>query len=316
MPFSVVYAGTPRFAVPALEALAASPHRLLGVLTRPDRPSGRGRAVTMSAVKVAARALGLPVLQPPTLKEREAIEALRAFGADLLLVVAYGLLLPPAVLRIPRFGCLNVHASLLPRWRGAAPVQRALLAGDTETGVAIMRMEAGLDTGPVYASERTPIGPRDTAAELTERLAARGGTLLLASLAALEEGAAVASPQSAAGITYAHKLKKEEAPLDWRLDAALLDRQVRAFLPWPVATASWRAAALRVHAAEPVPGEGSAPGTIERIDASGVEVATGAGALKLTRVQAPGRGVVSAGEFANGASRDGFVRGARFDGAA
>ena len=316
MPFSVVYAGTPRFAVPALEALSASPHRLLAVLTQPDRPAGRGRAVTMGAVKTAATGLGLPVLQPPTLKESATLEAIRAFGADLLIVVAYGLLLPPAVLALPRVGCLNVHASLLPRWRGAAPVQRALLAGDTETGDGIMRMEAGLDTGAVYASERTPIGERDTAAQLTERLAIQGGALLLATLAALEAGTAHATPQPAAGISYAPKLAKHESPLDWRLDAARLDRQVRAFLPWPVATAAWRGEALRVHAAEPVAGAGSSPGTIERIDAGGIDVATGRGALRLTRVQAPGRVVVAAAEFAHAASRDGLGAGARFDGAA
>ena len=316
MPFSVVYAGTPRFAVPALEALSASPHRLLAVLTQPDRPAGRGRAVRMGAVKSAATGLGLPVLQPPTLKERATLEAIRAFDADFLIVVAYGLLLPQAVLALPRLGCLNVHASLLPRWRGAAPVQRALLAGDTETGVAIMRMEAGLDTGAVYASERTPIGARDTAAELTERLAMQGGALLIRTLAALEAGTAHATPQPVEGISYAHKLAKHEAPLDWRLDAARLDRQVRAFLPWPVATAAWRGAALRVHAAEPVAGEGRSPGTIERIDAGGIDVATGRGALKLTRVQAPGRGVVTAEEFAHAARRDGFEAGAHFDGPA
>ena len=316
MPLSVVYAGTPRFAVPALEALNTSPHRLLAVLTQPDRPAGRGREVAMSAVKTCATGLGLPVLQPPTLKESETLETIRGFGADVLIVVAYGLLLPPAVLALPRLGCLNVHASLLPRWRGAAPVQRSLLAGDTETGVAIMRMEAGLDTGPVYASERTPIGPRATAAELSERLAAMGGALLLQTLVALEAGNALATPQPVAGITYAHKLAKQESPLDWRRGAAELDRQVRAFLPWPVATAAWRGQALRIHAAEPVAGAGGAPGSIERIDSTGIEVATGAGALRLTRVQAAGRAVVAAVEFAQSAGRDGFRAGARFDGAA
>ena len=316
MPFSVVYAGTPRFAVPALEALSASPHRLLAVLTQPDRPAGRGRALAMSAVKSCAIGLGLPVLQPPTLKESATVEAIRAFGADLLVVVAYGLLLPPAVLALPRQGCLNVHASLLPRWRGAAPVQRALLAGDAETGVGIMQLEAGLDTGAVYASERTPIGARETAAELSERLAIQGGALLVATLAALEAGTAIATPQSAAGVSYAHKLAKQESPLDWRLGATELDRQVRAFLPWPVATAAWRGEALRVHAAEPARGEGSSPGTIERIDASGIDVATGRGALRLTRLQAPGRAIVSASEFANAASRQGFKAGDRFDGLA
>ncbi len=316
MPLSVVYAGTPRFAVPALEALRHSPHRLLAVLTQPDRPAGRGQAVQMSAVKATATALGLTVLQPPTLKERAAVDAIAAFRPDVIVVIAYGLILPPAVLALPRLGCLNVHASLLPRWRGAAPVQRALLAGDAATGVAVMRMEAGLDTGPVYASERVSIGARETADELAERLAARGARLLLATLDELEAGSAVAAPQSAEGITYAQKLRKGEAPLDWRKSAAELDRQVRAFIPWPVATAAWRGAALRIHAAEPVGGEGLAPGTIEAIHAGGIEVATGAGALKLTRLQAPGRGVVSAGEFANAAGRDGFNAGARFDGAA
>ncbi|HXQ64203.1 MAG TPA: methionyl-tRNA formyltransferase [Steroidobacteraceae bacterium] len=315
MPLTLVYAGTPEFAVPALEAIAASPHKVRAVLTQPDRPAGRGRVVQMSPVKRHAFELGLPVLQPATLNDPTTVTALAACAADLLVVVAYGLLLPPAVLALPRLGGVNIHASLLPRWRGAAPIQRALLAGDRETGVAIMRMETGLDTGAVYATERVPIGSRDTALSLATVLAERGAALLLTTLAALEAGTAVAVPQASAGVTYARKLEKGAALIDWSRSAAELDRQVRALLPWPVAETRFRGAQLKLHEAVCTEGAAAPPGTIMAAGRSGIDVATGAGQLRLQRVQLPGRTVIGAAEFARAAIRGGPLVGARFDGA-
>ena len=316
MPLAVVYAGTPEFAVPALEAIVAAGHRVAAVYTQPDRPAGRGRALAASPVKRRALELGLALRQPATLADPAEIAALRALAPDVVAVAAYGLLLPPAALAVPRLGCLNIHASLLPRWRGAAPIQRALLAGDAETGVSIMRMEAGLDTGPVYATERLPIGPRDTAGELGARLAALGARALVDTLAALEHGAPAAVPQPAEGVSYARKLDKREAPLDWTQPAAALERQVRAFVPWPVAETRWRGAPLRVHAALAVAGAaGAAPGTVVAADAAGLEVATGDGRLRLTQVQVAGRRVVAAAEFARGEARHGPLLGERLGGA-
>jgi len=316
VPLAVVYAGTPEFAVPALEAIVAAGHRVAAVYTQPDRPAGRGRALAASPVKRRALELGLALRQPATLADPAEIAALRALAPDVVAVAAYGLLLPPAALAVPRLGCLNIHASLLPRWRGAAPIQRALLAGDAETGVSIMRMEAGLDTGPVYATERLPIGPRDTAGELGARLAALGARALVDTLAALEHGAPAAVPQPAEGVSYARKLDKREAPLDWTQPAAALERQVRAFVPWPVAETRWRGAPLRVHAALAVAGAaGAAPGTVVAADAAGLEVATGDGRLRLTQVQVAGRRVVAAAEFARGEARHGPLLGERLGGA-
>ena len=310
MTLAVVYAGTPEFAVPALDAIVAAGHAVRAVYTQPDRPAGRGRELSMSPVKRRALELGLAVLQPATLREPSAAATLAALAPDVVVVAAYGLLLPPAVLAVAPLGCINIHASILPRWRGAAPVQRALLAGDAVTGVSIMRMEQGLDTGPVYAVERVPVGPRDTAAQLTERLAAVGARALVATLAALASGAAVAVPQPADGVCYARKLDKRDAPLDWTRTAAELDRQVRAFVPWPVAETRFRGAQLRVHEAEPAAGGGQ-PGMIAAAGAAGIDVATGDGCLRLTRVQLAGRAVLSAAAFAAGASRGGPLVGAR-----
>ena len=313
MTLRVVYAGTPEFAVPALAALGAAGHAVLAALTQPDRPAGRGRAPLASAVKEAALARGIAVRQNASLED--AATELAALAPDLIVVVAYGLMLPPAVLALPRLGCVNLHASLLPRWRGAAPIQRALLAGDAQTGVCIMRMAAGLDTGPVYACARVPVALRDSAATLGARLAAEGAQLLVATLATLESGTAVARPQAATGVSYAHKLQKREAPIDWSASAAQLDRQVRAFVPWPVAATRWRGAQLRVHEAVPAAaatGAPAPPGTILSATAAGVDVATGEGVLRLTRVQPAGRKVVAAFEFANAAAAAGALTGARF----
>jgi len=314
VPLTIVYAGTPDFAVPALEAIVAAGHRVVAVYTQPDRPAGRGRALTPPAVKQAAVALGLPVLQPATLKDAAATGTLAALAPDVMVVAAYGLLLPAAVLAVPRLGCLNIHASLLPRWRGAAPVQRAILAGDAATGSSIMQMEAGLDTGPVHLMEPLAIGPHDTAATLTAALARQGAAAMLCVLAALGRGDAPAPrPQSADGVTYARKLEKAEARIDWAHRAAELDRQVRAFQPWPVAETRWQGGQLRVHAATPLGTTASAPpGAIVEAGTDGIDVATGDGLLRLTRLQLAGRNIIDARAFVHSESRHGPLPGRTF----
>jgi len=298
-PLRIVFAGTPEFAVPTLRILLASSYQVSAVYTQPDRPAGRGRRLTASPLKQAAA--GLPVYQPRSLRRAETQAELAALAPDLLVVVAYGLLLPQAVLDIPRLGCVNVHASLLPRWRGAAPIQRALLAGDTRTGVSIMRMEAGLDTGPVYAMAALDIAPGTTAGELHDRLAVLGAEALLQTLPEIAAGNAVAEPQDDALACYAAKLEKIEAELDWRQPAVQLARRVLAFNPWPVAQTRFGDTVLRVWRAETLsmPAD-AAPGTVLAQDSAGVAVATGEGVLRLLEVQLPGRGRVSGAEFGRG----------------
>jgi len=317
----IAFAGTPGFALPPLRALGAH-HTIVGVLTQPDRPAGRGRALGASPVKVEALAQGWPLAQPASLKSGEGRATLLAWQPDVLVVVAYGLILPQALLDLPRHGCINVHASLLPRWRGAAPIQRAILAGDVESGVSIMRMEAGLDTGPVYAMHRLPIGPRMTAGQLHDALAQAGADALLEVLAAIEAGTAEAVAQPAAGITHAAKIDKAEARIDWTRSAVEIDRQVRAFNPWPIAETRFAGEQLRILAARPAEraaGDGAAgevgagrealPGTVLGADASGVHVACGGGVLRLESVQRPGRKPVAAADFARAASPGGVVLG-------
>lgn len=307
---AVVFAGTPDFALPFLDAIAASSHRLVAVYTQPDRPRGRGRRVTPSPVKERALELGVPVVQPQTLRESGARDALAAFVPDVLVVVAYGLLLPQAILDTPRLGCLNVHASLLPRWRGAAPVARAILAGDVKTGIAIMRMEAGLDTGPVMLRREVEIGSRESAGELEERLAQVGAEALCVALNLLAAGKATFEPQDPAQATQAPKLTRSEARLDWHESAAALARRVRALNPAPVAETTLDGAQLKVYEAEVVPAAGGAvPGTVLRADANGIVVMTGEQGLALQRVQLPGRRVVTAGELANARPLAGRVLG-------
>jgi len=296
----VIFAGTPEFAAVALRAILAAGHEVPLVLTQPDRPAGRGMALHASPVKVEALAAGIEVFQPPTLKDAAAQAHIRAVGADVMVVAAYGLILPQAALDLPRLGCLNIHASLLPRWRGAAPIQRAILAGDEETGVCIMQMEAGLDTGPVLHSEALPIAGDDTAATLHDKLATLGGRLIVEALARLPLAPAA---QPAAGVTYAAKIDKAEAPLDWRLPAAQLARQVRAFNPFPGATASldggtikvWQAAALADGGAPDL-----APGLVLAADKHGIVVACGSGALRLIELQKAGGKRLPAGQFLAG----------------
>jgi len=283
-----VFAGTPEFAAESLAALLASPHQVIAVLTQPDRPAGRGRALQPSPVKALAVQHGIPVLQPETLKGTEIRDELAALAADVMVVVAYGLIIPRDVLALPRLGCINVHGSLLPRWRGAAPIQRAIAAGDDETGVGIMQMEAGLDTGPVLLEVRTPITPEDTGGSLHDRLAGLGAQALVQALADLESLQNKALSQPEVGITYAHKLTKEEAQLDWNKSAAELALQVRAFNPWPVSWVPRPEGPMRVWAATAANGTGQ-PGSVLAVSAAGIEVACGQGSLLLTQIQLPGK---------------------------
>jgi len=307
----IVFAGTPDFAVPALEAVAAV-HEVALVLTRPDRPAGRGLGAAASAVKQAAARRGLPVLQPATLKTSDVQAELRKVAPDALVVAAYGLLLPQAVLDVPRLGAINIHASLLPRWRGAAPIQRALLAGDRETGISIMRMAAGLDTGPVLLREAVAIGPDDTAGTLHDRLAALGARLIVAALDALSRGALAATPQPADGATYAAKLAKREARLDWTRPAAELERQVRAFNPSPGASARVRGTEVKIWRAALAGGAGD-PGAVIALVPAGIVVACGRGALRLDELQRAGGKRLPARDFLRGFA---LAAGERFEPAA
>lgn len=297
----IAFAGTPEFAVPALRALLASKHDVVGVWTQPDRPAGRGRRPRPSPVKAVAGEAGVPVHQPDSLSTPDEQDAMASAAPDLLVVVAYGLLLPGAVLSLPARGCVNLHASLLPRWRGAAPIQRAMLAGDDETGVCLMRMEAGLDTGPVYDCRRTPIRPDDTGGTLHDRLAELGAELLRADLDPLLQGVLAPQPQPAAGVTYARKLDKAEARIDWSEDAAGIARRVAAFNPWPVAETDWEGARLRIWRAQPLDARADdAPGVVTAAGPDGIDVACGRGTLRLLELQAPGGRPLPAAAFVNG----------------
>lgn len=306
----IVFAGTPDFSVVALDALLANDFQVCAVYTQPDRPAGRGRKLTPSPVKQRALEHSIPVYQPASLKDPSAQQALAALAPDVMVVVAYGLLLPPEVLNIPRLGCLNIHASLLPRWRGAAPIQRAILAGDSESGVAIMQMNAGLDTGDVLAEARTPIRDDDTGGSLHDRLAVMGSELLIKVLEQLAQGKVTPTPQDDSQSCYAPKLEKAEAKLDWTKSATVLKRQVNAFNPWPVAFTHWGDKPLRIWqvAAEPG-GSGHAPGSVIGTDRDGVRVATGEGVLVLKRVQMPGKKPMDVSDFINAHQLDGVVFG-------
>jgi methionyl-tRNA formyltransferase len=329
----VAFAGTPDFALPAFHALAGSRHQLVGVLTQPDRPKGRGRQVAASPVKLAALERGVPVSQPVTLKTEADRAELAAWLPDVLVVVAYGLILPRAALELPRLGCVNIHASLLPRWRGAAPIQRAILAGDAQTGVSIMRMEVGLDTGPVFLERALTIGPQETGGSLHDRLAAVGGTAIVEVLDKLATNSAQSTPQSENGVTYAAKIDKAEALIDWRRAAMDIERKVRAFNPWPIAETRLDGEQLRIYGATVIDDErggergsggwagseqgnsdrggggrsfggdhalgGAEPGTITEIRHNSIVVACGRGSLALKELQRPGRKPVAARDLIN-----------------
>ena len=290
------FAGTPEFAAVALRALLAAGHQVELVLTQPDRAAGRGLAVRPSAVKELAQAAGLRLLQPATLRDAVVQEEIRASRLEALIVAAYGLILPQAVLDLPRWGCINIHASLLPRWRGAAPIQRAILAGDRETGISIMQMDAGLDSGPVLLSAGQAIRDDDTAASLHDRLAEQGAELIIEVLDRLP---LAGWPQPESGITHAAKIGKAEAMLDWCLAAGQLARQVRAFNPHPGATCALNGRVLKVWAARPVAGRGS-PGLILGAARDGLLIACGEGALCVEEVQQAGGRRLSVAEFLNG----------------
>ena len=303
----LVFAGTPVFAATVLRNIIASGHHVLSVLTQPDRPTGRGMALRSSPVKTLALASGIEVLQPHTLRDSAAQERVRVLGAEVMVVAAYGLILPQAVLEIPRFGCINVHASLLPRWRGAAPIQRAILAGDIETGVSRMQMEAGLDTGPVLLSERLSITEDDTAGTLHDKLAVLGGRLIVEALGKLP---LPLSLQPETGVTYASKIEKAEAPLDWRLPATQLARQVRAFNPYPGATVGLDGNTVKVWRAEAQAETRGSPGTVIAADKRGILVACGEGTLRLTELQKAGGKRLPISAFLTGTP---ILPGATFD---
>ncbi|KAI5915713.1 methionyl-tRNA formyltransferase [Thauera sp. 2A1] len=298
-PLRVAFAGTPEFAARALRSILDAGYDVPLVLTQPDRPAGRGMKLTASAVKQLALARGIAVDQPEKLRTEEQRARLVACAPDVLVVAAYGLILPQAVLDLPRLGCLNIHASLLPRWRGAAPIHRAIEAGDTETGITIMQMDAGLDTGPMLLRRAEPILPTDTTATLHDRLAALGGECIVAALGVLSAGGLVATPQPEAGVTYAAKIGRAEASIDWTRPAVDIERAMRAFDPFPGLSSSLRDTVVKFWSAQVVDADG-VPGTVLAAGDDGIVVACGKGALRCTLLQRPGSRRLASGEFLRG----------------
>jgi methionyl-tRNA formyltransferase len=294
----LVFMGTPPFAATILDALIEAGHHIVAVYTQPPRPAGRGHRPRPSPVQLLADRNGLAIRSPVSLRGEEEAAIFAALGAEAAVVAAYGLILPRSILTAPRLGCLNVHASLLPRWRGAAPIQRALLAGDAVTGISIMQMEEGLDTGPILLQDAVPIGPDATSAGLSAELAALGARLMLATLAGVGQGCLMPRPQPETGVTYAPKIGREEGRLDWRLPSTDLERRVRAFDPWPGAYFETASERIRVHAAMALPGPaGGVPGTV--LD-DRLLIACGKGALRLLRLQRPGRAALDTPDFLRG----------------
>ena len=300
----VAFAGTPDFSVPCLEALyGAKDVELVAVYTQPDRPAGRGKKLQQSPVKTLALKHHTPVYQPTSFKTPEQQQLLESLDLELMVVTAYGMILPQAVLDMPRLGCINLHASLLPRWRGAAPIQRAIAAGDSHTGVALMQMEVGLDTGPVLASTSIPIEPNDTGGSLHDKLAILGGNLLRDHLDGIFHQGLQPIPQDEAQSCYAAKLKKSECPIDWSKSAKEIERRIRAFNPWPMSTAQINGLTLKIHHATPSAdpsAEKYTPGTIINASRDGIIVATGSGCLNLKRIQKPGGKAMAVGDLLNG----------------
>lgn len=308
----IIFAGTPEFAVPTLQALIGSTHQLLSVYTQPDRPAGRGRRPRPGPIKLLAEENAIPVYQPEALKDKQVIEAIEQQQADIMVVVAYGIILPVAILKLAKYGCLNVHASLLPRWRGAAPIQRAILAGDSETGVTIMQMDKGLDTGGVLKASKVEINDTDSGQTLHDRLSGLGARALLEVVNRIANGnKPTPQSQDEAHASYAHKLEKAEAEIDWAMSARQLDRQIRAFNPWPVAYTYVDNQPLRIWAGRCEEGMTEAEaGTIVSADRTGISVATGDGVITLTEVQPAGKKPMPAGDFVN-ARRDRIKPGIR-----
>lgn len=307
----IIFAGTPDFAARHLDALLSSGHHVVGVFTQPDRPAGRGKKLMPSPVKVLAEENGLPVFQPASLRPQENQQLVADLHADVMVVVAYGLILPKAVLDMPRLGCINVHGSLLPRWRGAAPIQRALWAGDTETGVTIMQMDVGLDTGDMLYKLVCPITDEDTSATLYDKLAGLGPAGLIETLAQLANGTAQPQVQDEAQVTYAEKLSKEEARVDWSLSAAQLERCIRAFNPWPMSWLEIDGQPLKIWKASVIDIDTTAePGTIVDATKQGIQVATGDGILNVESLQPAGKKAMSAQDLLN-SRREWFVPGHR-----
>ncbi|MFY8351871.1 methionyl-tRNA formyltransferase [Pseudoalteromonas sp. SSM20] len=298
-PLKIIFAGTPDFAAQHLDALIKSEHQVIAVYSQPDRPAGRGKKLKASEVKQLALTHDIPVYQPENFKSDDAKQQLADLNADIMVVVAYGLLLPKAVLETPKLGCINVHGSILPRWRGAAPIQRAIWAGDAETGVTIMQMDEGLDTGDMISIATCPIEATDTSATLYSRLAELGPTALIDTLATIADGTANAEKQNDELANYAKKLSKDEANIDWQMTAQQIERNIRAFNPWPICFTQMQGNTVKVYAAELVDGTGRA-GEVLAADKSGVTVATGGGALKITQLQPQGKKPMSAQDFLNG----------------
>lgn len=305
----IVFAGTPDFSVSPLRALLASEHHVVGVYTQPDRPAGRGRKLSPSPVKEVAQDARIPVHQPANFKDPATVEELESLQADLMVVVAYGLLLPKAVLAAPRLGCINIHASVLPRWRGAAPIQRAVLAGDTMSGVTIMQMEEGLDTGPMYLTEEVVLAENETGGSLHDRLSVLGAEALMKALPGILDGSSMPVSQNDALSCYAKKLDKAEAWIDWSRPAIDIERHIRAFNPWPVAQTRYEDANLRIWRAHAIRGVDGTPGMVMNASRSGIDVATGDGLLSITELQLPGKRAMSAQDFINAHSIQGMLLG-------